>query len=315
MNALQTPLIQAPSAAAEVVIEDFIRDGAHLFAEPLDPIACASLLADIRATRDFGSDLFLSQEAFDADPQYTGVNPKPGRNLLDRFEDRLAFVEQAPQIVEGVAALLGSDYEILNRKIVCGVPASAVPEWLRARILGNPVNNLGAYVRPQYRDITYFYGIDFHQDLIDYKQREADFITLYVYLHPVTRADAPLYLLEGSHVLGGSVFPHNLTRIGDVDWLYCNGPHGETVARQKILTGDTGFAAMWHACTLHGTQPDAADHERISLRYLLARKTREKTGMDLVNSRLKGPLSLGDTRKDLGADGSAVIKYNAVNCA
>ena len=66
------------------------------------------------------------------------------------------------------------------------MPATAVPDWLKARILGNPVNNLGAYVRPQYRDVTYFYGIDFHQDLIDYKAREADFLTLYVYLHPVT---------------------------------------------------------------------------------------------------------------------------------
>ena len=66
---------------------------------------------------------------------------------------------------------VGEGYEILNKKIVCGVPESSVPPWLRARILGNPVNNLGAYVRPEYRDITYFYGIDFHQDLIDYKNR------------------------------------------------------------------------------------------------------------------------------------------------
>jgi hypothetical protein len=315
MTAMPKPRDLAPSPIAQTVIEDFVRDGAHLFAEPLDQGACANLLADIRATRDFGSSLFLSEEAFDADPQYTGVNPKPGRNLLERFEDRLGFVEQAPQIVEGVTALLGGDYEILGKKVVCGVPASAVPEWLRQRILGNPVNNLGAYVRPQHRDVTYFYGIDFHQDLIDYKLREADFITLYVYLHPVTRADAPLYLLEGSHALGGSVFPHNLTRIGDADWLYVNKPWGDTVARQRVLTGGAGFAAMWHACTLHGTQPDAADHERISLRYLMARKTAEPTGMDAVNARLKGPLSLGDTRKDLAADGSAAIKANSVNQA
>ena len=296
----------------ETVVEDFIRDGAHLFDQPVDPGACADLLARIRATRDFGASLFLAEEAFDADPQYTGVNPRPGRNLLEGLDDRLAFVEQDPQIVEGLTALLGPGYEILNKKVVCGVPAGSVPAWLRARILGNPVNNLGAYVRPQYRDVTYFYGIDFHQDLIDYKAREADFLTLYIYLHPVGRADAPLYLLEGSHALGGSVFPHNLTRIGDKDWLYVNGEHGETVARQKVLTGGTGFAAMWHACTLHGTQPDAADHERISLRYLIARRHEGPTGMDAVNARLRGPLSLVSTRADLAADGSAAIKSNTV---
>lgn len=311
MTALPRPQDLEPSLA-ETVVEDFIRDGAHLFDQPVDPHACADLLGRIRATRDFGSSLFLGEAEFDADPQYTGVNPRPGRNLLERFEDRLGFVEQDPQLAAGITALLGPDYEILNKKVVCGVPAGSVPAWLRARILGNPVNNLGAYVRPQYRDVTYFYGIDFHQDLIDYKAREADFITLYIYLHRVTRADAPLYLLQGSHALGGSVFPHNLTRIGDKDWLYVNGEHGEVVARQKVLTGDTGFAAIWHACTLHGTQPDAADHERISLRYLIARRHAGRTGMDAVNAKLTGPLSLTATRADLAADGSAAIKSNTV---
>ena len=314
MNAMPKPRDLEPSLA-ETIVTDFIRDGAHLFAEPVDATACADLLARIRATRDFGSSLFLSEAEFDADPQYTSVNPRPGRNLLERLEDGLGFVEQAPQLVEGIAALLGPDYEILNKKVVCGVPAGSVPEWLKKRILGNPVNNLGAYVRPQHRDVTYFYGIDFHQDLIDYKQREADFLTLYIYLHPVTRADAPLYLLEGSHKLGGSVFPHNLSRIGDSDWLYRNAEHGEVVARQRILTGGTGFAAVWHACTLHGTQPDAADHERISLRYLVARRHDGPTGLDAVNAKLQGPLSLSDTRADLAADGSAAIRRNTVNHA
>jgi hypothetical protein len=314
MNALPKPRDLQP-ALGETVVEDFIRDGAHLFDEPVDPAACADLLAAIRATREFGAGLFLTEEAFDADPQYTGVNPRPGRNLLERFEDRLGFVERDPNIVEGVTALLGPGYEILGKKVVCGVPAGSVPEWLRRRILGNPVNNLGAYVRPQYRDLTYFYGIDFHQDLIDYKDREADFLTLYVYLHPVTRADAPLYLLQGSHTLGGAVFPHNLTRIGDAEWLYRNGAHGDVVARQKVLTGWAGFAAMWHACTLHGTQPDAADHERISLRYLLARRHDGPSGIDAVNARLKGPSSLTATRADLAPDGSAAVRRNTVNQA
>jgi hypothetical protein len=304
-----------PAALSTAVVEDFIRDGAHRFDHVLDNAAAAELLAAIRATRDFDGGLFLSEAEFDANPQHTGVNPRPGRNLLEQLEDKLGFVEQDPQIVEAVTALLGSDYETLMKKVVCGVPASAVPEWLRKRILGNPVNNLGAYVRPEYRDITYFYGIDFHQDLIDYKARQADFITLYVYLHPVTRSDAPLYLLEGSHILGGSVFPHDLRRTGEATWLYGNGPHGEAEVRQRILTGGTGSVAMWHACTLHGTQPDAADDERISLRYLLAKRQGGRTGLDEVNARLKGPLALADTRSDLAADGSAAIRRNTVNQA
>ncbi len=299
----------------ETVVEDFVHTGRHIFPEPVDPGAATALLDAIRACRRFDSTLFLSQAAFDADPQYIGVNPRPGRNLLDRFHDQLGFVERAPQIVEAVSTLLGADYQTLSRKIVCGVPESAVPEWLRARIKGNPVNNLGAFVRPDARDVTYFYGIDFHQDLIDYKDRCADFITLYIYLHPVTARDAPLYLLEGSHQLGATVFPHDLARAGPHEWMY-DDRRGQTVrVQQNVMTGDTGYAAMWHACTLHGTQPDAADHERISLRYLFARNAAAHTGIDRVNATLRGPLSLTMTRADLAEDGSARIRHNIVNQA
>lgn len=293
-------------------VGDFAERGAHVLGEVLDPAAAETLLAEIRATRSFDHRLFLSEGEFDADPQHTGVNPRPGRNLLERFEDRLGFVERSAAVTGALSALLGGGYSILDRKLVCGVPARSIPAWLKARIHGNPVNNLGAYVRPEHRDITYFYGIDFHQDLIDHKAREADFLTLYVYLHPVTRADAPLFLLEGSHSLGGSVFPHDLSRLDEDRWIYRNGAHGEAVVKQKVLTGGTGYAAMWHACTLHGTQPDAADHERISLRYLIARGPDARTGLDAVNATLKGPLSLTSTRTDLAADGSAALRRNTV---
>ncbi|MGR4866113.1 phytanoyl-CoA dioxygenase family protein [Caulobacter sp. LARHSG274] len=301
--------------AGHPAVGDFIAHGYHVFDGGVDAGAAGELLARIRALRTFDADLFLSEAEFDADPRYVGVNPAPGRNLLERFEDDLAFVEKDPAIVAAVSSLLGDDYEILLKKLVCGVPASIVPDWLKARIHGNPVNNLGAYVKAPYRDITYFYGIDFHQDLIDYKDREADFITLYIYLHDVGAHDAPLFLLEDSHRLGGTLFPHDLTRTAD-GWTYRDGRGGQVETRQHLLTGPAGYAAMWHACTLHGTQPDAADNERLSLRYLIARKPgRQGGGIDVVNAALNGPLSLDATRKDLDARGAAVIKANSVNKA
>jgi hypothetical protein len=298
---------------AETVLDDFVVYGRHVFESPVNPSDADRLLAAIRSTRHFDHRLFLSQAEFDADPVYIGVNPKPGRNLLERYAPHLGFVESDPHIVEALAALLGGNYQLINKKVVCGVPAQSVPDWLRARIAGNPVNNLGAFVKPQYRDVTYFYGIDFHQDLIDFKGREADFVTLYIYLHPVSRMDAPLFLLEGSHSLGATVFPHDLARDGFEHWRYRDGRGGEARVRQHILTGDTGSAIMWHACTLHGTQPDAADHERISLRYLFGPGSGGGKGMARVNAALKGPLRLEDTREDLAADGSARIKQNIVN--
>jgi len=83
--------------------------------------------------------------------------------------------------------------------------------------------------------------------------------------------------------------------------------------RQRLLVGEAGYAAMWHACTLHGTQPDAADHERLSLRYLFAKRPWTLAGMDTVNATLSGPISLKATRADLAPDGSAQIVRNTVN--
>jgi len=294
--------------------EDFVERGFHAFAQPLDATAAARLLAKIRATRRFDGSLFLSEAAFDADPQYTGVNPRPGRNLLEGRDDDLAFVERDPAVIATLTELLGEGYETLNRKVVCGVPASAVPAWLKARITDNPVNNLGAYVRPDYRDVTYFYGIDFHQDLIDFKDRDADFVTLYVYLHPVGAHDAPLYLLEESHRPGATLFPHDLVREGAA-WRYRDRRGGEALCRQRMLVGEAGFAAVWHACTLHGTQPDAADNERLSLRYLFAKRPGAACGLDTVNAALAGPIRLGATRQDLDDKGAARIKANSVNKA
>ena len=308
---------RSPSTAltGRTVTEELAADGAHLLATALNPEAAADLLGKIRALRAFDHTLFLHEAEFDRDPQYRGVNPRPGRNLLEAFDAELAFVEQDSQLVNVLTEVLGADYFVMDRKVVCGVPAKSIPDWLKARIDGEPVNNLGAYVKPEFRDVTYFYGIDFHQDIIDYRDRDADFVTLYVYLHPVGRMDAPLFLLKGSHVLGATAFPHDLARLDEETWHYRSPENGSVDVRQILLTGQAGFAAIWHPFTLHGTQPDAADHERISLRYLIAQKPATRGGIQSVNAGLRGPLRLETTRVDLAADGSARIKANTVRDA
>lgn len=304
------------AAHPSTVTDDLIAHGWHVLPGGVDAGGAADLLAKINALRSFDEGLFLTEADFDADPQFKGVNPGPGCNLLERFEAELAFVERDFGLQAALDELFGEGgCEILLKKLICGVPAASVPAWLKARIAGNPVNNLGAYVKPQFRDVTYFYGIDFHQDLIDYPDREADFVTLYIYLHDVGAHDAPLFLLEDSHRLGGTLFPHDLTRTAN-GWTYRDSRGRDVATRQHLLTGPAGYAALWHACTLHGTQPDAADNARLSLRYLIARKPgAAPAGIDAVNATLAGPLSLAATRRDLDARGAAQIKANSVNGA
>jgi len=303
-----------PDANIERHVDSFLAHGVVEFGQVLDPASCGRLLAKIHATRRFGSDLFLDEASFLTDPQYKGVNPEPGRNLLETLGSAAGFVEEHELIGGVLAALLGDDYLVLDKKIVCGVPETWMPDWLARRVKGNPVNNLGPYIRPQYRDITYFYGIDYHQDIIDWKNRSADFVTLYIYLHSVSAADAPLHVLLDSHRLGATVFPHALARNAETgSWRYEDRRGGIIECAERMLVGGSGYAALWHSAILHGTQPDKADSERLSLRYLIAKEPGAgKAAIDTLNPSIAGPLSLTETRRDLDAQGAARIRQNAI---
>ncbi|MDR3513459.1 MAG: phytanoyl-CoA dioxygenase family protein [Caulobacteraceae bacterium] len=285
-----TPLRQA-WVYDDRVLGDFIQAGRHVFPEPVDPAAAAELLAEIRAQRAFDETLFPSQAAFDADPS-------PRRNLLDRFEDRLGFVERAPQLVEALSGLLGDDYRIADRRIVCSLPERAVPAWVKARLDGGPLGDLDAFVQPQFRDATYVCGADFRQDLAEGPDGGPDggpdVITLWVGLQPVGREDAPVHLLDGSHALGATAFPHDLRTDGPGHWIYGDRRGQERLLRQEALTGPAGHAVLWHACALHGAPP-AADQAQFALRYRLARGGVASVGVDVVNASLRGPLRLTET--------------------
>lgn len=277
----------APWSLSEEVVSDFTRKGAHVFDDRLDAGSCGDLLAQIRAARRLDESLFLSEAEFDTDPHAADVSPRPGRNLLERLDSRLSFVERSPQIVEALWSLLGPDYRILDKAVVCDVPANAIPEWVKRRLRGEPTSDLGVYVRPEHRDVSYSHGVDFHQDAAA-DRCGGDVVTLHVYLHPVSEQDAPLQLLESSHRLGGTAFPHDLKRTGPDSWRYRNGRFGEMYLTERQLTGEAGFAAIWHACTLNGGQP--SNHERISLRYLISRGEAQTAGIDAVNASLAGPV-------------------------
>jgi hypothetical protein len=294
--------------------EDFAADGAHILPEALDRLGAAAILHRIRAGRSFDASLFLTEAEFEADPQHRGVDPRPGRNLLEGMAQDLTFVEEAPAVKALISTMLGRASRILDKKVVCAVPDREIPDWVRRRIGGTPVNNLGAFVRPELRDVTYVYGADYHQDLTDVQGRDADFITLHVYLHDIGRTDAPLHLLEGSHLLGAAVPPHDLIRLSQGLWRYADGRGQILPVRERVLTGSAGFAAAWHACTLHGAQPSQGEGERISLRYLIAKgEAAGETGLDKVNRTLLGPMRLEEPGVDLDDRGAAVMARNASN--
>ena len=168
-------------------VQEIIDNGIYHFDKLLDKESVNKLYKKILLSRKFGENLFQSKESYSKQKNHLNSNPSPTFNFLNQFQDDLKFIEENNSIVNLLTELLGDDYEIIIKKAVCGVPKSWLPNWVLSKIDGVNVANLGPYIKKEYRDITYFRGIDFHQDIIDWPRGETDldpstFFTLYIYI-------------------------------------------------------------------------------------------------------------------------------------
>ncbi len=303
----------------KLLVSGFLDTGFIDFGSILDVTRCSKLFDELLSLRNFSSSLFSDEASFRNNPLRKGVNPAPGRNIIEKLNT--SFIEEDLVIRDALEAILGPGYQTVMKKVVAAIPAEWIPEWVKREIAELPVPNLGAFVKPEYRDITYFHGIDFHQDMIDYPDRHSDFVTLYIYLDKVTENDSPLLVLPGTHDFGVTLFPHDLKpKLNDKTmWKYSDRRGSEGEFPCATLVGPSGSAYLWHACTMHGTQPSALDQRkvgnRISLRYVIAKAERTDTNtlIDQVNRKIHGPLNLAETRNDLDKNGAPLIHGNSIN--
>jgi hypothetical protein len=290
-------------------LEDFPINGYAELGAILEQDKCRNLLDQIFSTREFDCDLFLEEDEFKRNPIMKGTNPtKGGFNLAEKFD--LSFIEEHPDFKKAMYEVLGDDYQILLKKFVMGTPESIIPKWVYEFTKGQKVANLGPYIKPEYRDITYFHGIDWHQDIIDYPGHVSDFITVYVYLEEVTEETSPLYVVPKSHLLGATTFPHSIEIKSNNKLIYSNDFGKSSEFDFKMLLGKAGSVNFWHSSVLHGTQPHSESKPRISVRYLMQKKT---TLLELANRNANGYHSLQNTRIDLDFKGNHKLKGNNIN--
>lgn len=297
-------------------LSEFFETGIHNISKRVDANRAKELLDSVIKTRDFGPELFIDEKTFKKNPKFKGVNPIPGRNLAESFSEKTFFIDDDIYLIENLKSVLGEGYKIKDKKFVCGVPVSWIPQWVKDYISESGVKNLGPYIKPEYRDITYFCGIDFHQDIIDWPEVGPNFITMYVYLDDVNINDAPLHLIPKTHLFGATKFPHSLKKVSDCFWEYSDGGNVSEVFEHKLLTGKGGDVSLWHPFVLHGTQPDTSSKPRISLRYLIqmsASGGEASCGLKFLNSKIKGSMELTSTRLDLNEKGEVIQKGNHVN--
>ena len=278
------------------VYEQFSRAGFYEIPNMLDADAASKLQQLILTTRSLDQSLFMSEEEWENGPKtHKHTNPGPGYDVLEQLPGATDFVEQNADLRKFLQSVLGPNFVWLNRRVVCRLRPDALPAWLLRSIENKSANTLGAFIHQRYRDITYYYNNDLHQDIIDYSRMPAErkeyrYLTLYVYLHPVTMAEAPVIVMPGTHKLGATPFQHDIVwRESTKDWLY-TAPNGDsTTTTTYPILGGTGFTALWHPCLLHGGGGPARGDSRLSLRYLVARDPNvENCLLDEINKTIGG---------------------------
>ncbi len=293
-------------------IKIFRKKGIIEFNEVLNKKKCNKLYEKILNNRLWGKNLFKTEKNFLKNPQYKKTNPGKGKcNFAEKFN--LNFIENNKDIKKTLIKILGDDYNILLKKFVVAVPEHWIPSWLKKRVKNSLAANLGPFIKKKYRDVTYFRGIDYHMDQIDFPKETSDFVTLYVYLNDTSSKMSPLNVVEKSHIYGATTFPHAIKDNKNSNYLeYGKNFKKLQKFKKKKLIGKKGTAYIWTSLTLHGTQPQKSEDEfRISLRYLIkkSRHCRKKTEIDKL---IKNSSPINKTRNDINLKSFKQIKFNKV---
>ena len=291
----------------------FISDGLVSLNEVIDKQKCSDLLNSVKNTRDWSENIFRSYEDVIKFPQTKKTNPGRGvSNLAENYD--LSFIENNPIIVNTLNSILGSDYEIILKKFVVAVPNSWIPDWCKKDVNKMIAANLGPLIKKEYRDVSYFRGIDYHMDLIDHPDTVGDYVTLYIYLNDIEENMSPLNVLLGSHVFGANKFPHKLKQLNSNEIEYSRDSNVSSVFKSKTLTGSAGSAYIWTSMTLHGTKPASTnDLSRISLRYTIKKTVQDVSLIDKIIDKLNGPKTMSEVRDDFEDEETLKqVKFNKI---
>ena len=288
-------------------INNFKKKGILKFNNVIQKEKCINLYNQLIKGREWGPDIFRSQKDVILNPQYKKTNPGKGiSNLAEKFD--LDFIEKNETILNTLNFILGEDFEIILKKFVVSAPSFWIPGWLKDKIAVRLGINLGPYIKEEFRDMSYFRGIDYHQDQIDFPNSEPDFVTMYVYLNDTISKSSPLHVIEKSHIYGPTKFPHFLKEVNDDYVIYGLNKNNFKKLKKKILIGNAGTAYIWSCLTVHGTKPQKdKDTFRISLRYLIKKNKKNKKKF-IIDKLLPTDKKVLKTRNDIDFETHKLLK-------
>lgn len=283
---------------------NFIKNGYIQYNNLLNKKNCDEFLKKIYELKNYNkNDLFLSEKEFLDNPSFYKTNPgKNINNILLHKNLTLDFIFKNKKINEIISKILGKSYNIDLSKIVMGIPDHWIPEWIKKYLSSwNSSNNLNAFLKEKFRDVTCYYGAEYHQDSIDYSGLKAlkskTFIVMYIYLSDVTETDAPIYILPTSQVYGAQKFPHAI-KYDENKILYTTDNEKKVNLDEVKLTGEAGTIFFWHSLLLHKTTIVKNSKPRISLKVIIEKNSKDQGLIDNIDEKISEKLILENPLKN-----------------
>ncbi len=206
----------------------------------------------------------------------------PGLNdnniLLDKSIN-LDFIENNLKFQKILKIFFGEDYSIESKWLIKVLPRKIMPKWVSEEVKDIGMPQLNMYIKNEYRNISYLNGLDYHQDNGG-KLRNAT--TVLIYLDSVLdKNSGPIRMLDKSHVLGATHYPHYCRVSSDKKKVYYSDLKGNHILTDEVsILGKNGTSILFNGYTLHGsTINDNQKKTRLALRYVFSPKKHNKNSI------------------------------------
>ena len=127
-------------------------------------------------------------------------------NILLSKNINLDFIEKNYNFIKTLKTFFNGNFYIESKWLIKVLPLALMPNWVKEEVKDIGMPQLNMYMKDKYRNVTYLNGLDYHQDN---GGRLRNSTTILIYLDPVlSDADSPIRILDKSHILGATQYPH-----------------------------------------------------------------------------------------------------------
>tara|TARA_B100000674_G_scaffold428724_1_gene384129 strand:+ start:386 stop:1309 length:924 start_codon:yes stop_codon:yes gene_type:complete len=225
-------------------------------------------------------------KTFKKKTRFTKITPGLNdNNILLNEGINLDFIEKNTKFNSILKSFFAGDYYIESKWLIKVLPRRIMPKWVSEEVKDIGMPQLNMYIKNEYRNISYLNGLDYHQDNGG-KLRNST--TVLIYLDSVLDSkDGPIRMLDKSHILGATHYPHYCRISSDKKKIYYSDLKGNHILSNEVsIFGTNGTSIFFNGYTLHGsTINDNQTRTRLALRYVFSPRKYNKNSIFTKSNR------------------------------